>query len=45
MKKRLFALLLAMVLVLPASVFSFADNPVNLEAPQNANLYYDQALD
>ncbi|NLL67939.1 MAG: S-layer homology domain-containing protein [Clostridiaceae bacterium] len=44
MKKRLFALLLAMVLVLPASVFSFADNPVNLEAPQNANLYYDQGI-
>lgn len=44
MKKRLFALILVMVLILPASVFSFADNPVSLEAPQNVNLYYDQGI-
>lgn len=44
MKKRLFALLLAFILVLPSSIISFATNPVSLEAPQNLNVYYDQEI-
>ncbi len=44
MKKRLFALFLAILLVLPASVFSFAENPVTLEAPQKVNTYFDQEI-
>jgi hypothetical protein len=44
MKKRLFALLLAMVLILPASVSSFASEPAALEAPQNVRVYYDDTI-
>ncbi len=44
MKKRLLTLLLAVILIFPASVISFAENPVSLEAPQNVNVYYDQSI-
>ncbi|NLB77816.1 MAG: hypothetical protein GX796_02915, partial [Clostridiaceae bacterium] len=46
MKKRLLSLLLALTIVLTASVFSFAESesPTTLEAPQNVNVYYDQDI-
>ena len=44
MKKRLFALILAMVLICPLQYSALPTTPVSLEAPQNVNLYYDQGI-
>jgi len=41
MKKRLLTIALAFVLLLPATVISFAESPTSLEAPQNLNVYLD----
>lgn len=42
MKKKMIALLLALVFIIPGSVLSFADNaPSSLEAPKNLNVYVD----